>query len=324
MGRSVVNEVKQNSVKYIEISSDHQGRRLDNYLFSVLKKIPKTRVYKMIRKGEVRIDGRRVKQDYRLQAGENLRVPPVYTYQSEMNIEPDSKVVEMIKNNILYKDRNLVILNKPSGMVVHGGTRQSYGVIEAVRKIFKDEASSIQLVHRLDKETSGVLMLARNMQYLTFLHDQFKAKSIRKVYKALLCGHLEKDWIKVDLPLLKNSLKSGERLVKVSDDGKDAETIFKLERHVGEMSFVEIELTTGRTHQIRVHANALGFPVAGDQKYGDKDQNKKMSKTGLNRLFLHAYEISVPGSEEYEPVSVSAPLPDDLSEYLNSIVTVPK
>jgi len=319
-----VNEVKQNSVKYIEISADHQGRRLDNYLFSVLKKIPKTRVYKMIRKGEVRIDGKRVKQDYRLQAGENLRVPPVYTYQSEMNIEPDSKVVEKIKNSILYKDRNLVILNKPSGMVVHGGTRQSYGVIEAVRKIFKDEASSIQLVHRLDKETSGVLMLARNMQYLTFLHDQFKAKKIRKVYKALLCGHLEKDWIKVDFPLLKNSLKSGERLVKVSDDGKDAETIFKLERHIAEMSFVEIELTTGRTHQIRVHANALGFPVAGDQKYGDKDKNKKMRKSGLNRLFLHAYEISVLGSEKYKPVSVSAPLPDDLSEYLNLMVTAPK
>ncbi len=283
---------KQKSVKYVEINADHEGRRVDNYLFSIFKNI-----------------------------GETVRLPPVFEQASRDKAVPGNRAVELIKQNIIYKDSNVIILNKPSGMVVHGGTGQDFGVIEAVRKLFVDAENSIQLVHRLDKETSGVLMLARNMQYLKFLHEQFKAKKVLKIYKALLCGHISENEIKIDLPLSRNKISSGERMVAVDEQGKHAETIFKLEKYVGNMSLVDVVLTTGRTHQIRVHSSELGHSVAGDSKYGSKIDNKILRKYGLKRLFLHAYRINVPGNDKYRPVEAVAPLPDDLAVVLQSLQT---
>ncbi|NNE37638.1 MAG: RluA family pseudouridine synthase [Gammaproteobacteria bacterium] len=256
-----------------------------------------------------------------MQEGEKLRVPPVYEQSSGDKIVPGSKSVELIKKNILYKDTNVIILNKPSGMVVHGGTGQAFGVIESVRKLFRDEDNCIQLVHRLDKETSGILMLARNMQYLKFLHKQFKDRQVYKLYKALLCGHIPDRVMRIELPLARNTVSSGERMVAVDAGGKQAQTIIKLEKYVGNDSLVEVELTTGRTHQIRVHASEQGYPVAGDGKYGDKKYNKYLNKYGLKRLFLHAYKMRVPGNDNYRPVEVTAPIPEDLSAVLQSLQT---
>jgi 23S rRNA pseudouridine955/2504/2580 synthase len=313
--------LRHKSVEYVLISADQAGRRIDNYLYSSLQHIPRSRIYQMIRRGEVRIDGRRVKQGYRLQEGERLRIPPVSLRENAVPEQPRQYLLDMIENNIVYDDHDLLIVNKPPGIVVHGGTGRSFGVIELLRILLKQEQSSLQLAHRLDRDTSGILLIARNMHYLAYLHECFKNRRIKKTYKALLKGRLEQRITHIDKALTRNIKRGGERLSSVDSTGKLAETIFTRLEFIRDSTLAEVEIKTGRTHQIRVHAAFIQHPLAGDDKYGIKTYNKMLRKAGLKRLFLHAESITIPAYKNKRAVTVSIPLADDLQAFLLGLKT---
>ena len=313
--------ITHNSVMYVEISADHAGRRIDNYLFSVLQDVPRSRIYQMLRKGEVRVNSKRVKQGYRLQEGEKLRIPPV-SHKSEISHElPRPYLLDIIKKSIIYDDEILMVINKPSGVVVHGGTGASFGVIEILRILKKDNIGTLQLAHRLDRDTSGILLISKSMRFLTFLHECFKNRKIKKNYKALLKGQLDKDMLRVTNSLARNIVRGGERLSSVADEGKQAETVFKKIKLINDSTLVDVNIKTGRTHQIRVHAESINHPIAGDEKYGNKIYNKNMKKSGLKRLFLHAESITIPAYNGNKPFVINAPLADELSLFLKSYAT---
>ena len=303
-------------VKYTKIDAQQAGRRIDNFLYSQLQGIPRSRIYRMLRKGEVRVDGRRVKQDYRLKEGQQVRIPPVNLLPQTPGPAPSSYLLDLLRNSIVYEDKGLLAINKPAGLVVHSGTGRSYGVIELLRIIKGDEAKQLQLVHRLDRETSGVLLVAKDMRTLSLLHDIFRGREVRKFYQALLIGHLHRKTLRVDLPLTRNRLKSGERLSRVNEHGKGALTIFQQVRRIKDTTLVDVEIYSGRTHQIRVHAAAIGHPVVGDEKYGSHDQNRKFKRYGLKRQFLHASSISLPEYNGEKSFTIRAPLAGDLVEFL--------
>ena len=307
---------KQINVRYVEISAEHADRRIDNYLYSELAPIPRSRIYQMIRRGEVRVDGKRIKPGYRLQPGDKIRIPPVLYQKKSLCETPKQNLLEMVQNCIIYDDKNLLALNKPSGLVVHAGSGKTFGVIELLRTVRQHQNEKLQLVHRLDRDTSGILLVAKNMLYLRFLHECLKEKKIKKNYKAILKGRLEED-ITVNKPLSRNLMRSGERLSRVSEMGKNAETIIMKDNIINDVSFVDIEIKTGRTHQIRVHTASINHPVAGDDKYGDRIFNRQMKKAGLNRLFLHASSIEIPAFKAKNNIRINAPLPDDLRLFLS-------
>jgi 23S rRNA pseudouridine955/2504/2580 synthase len=223
----------------------------------------------------------------------------------------------MIKNSVIYEDANLLALNKPAGLVVHGGTGRTYGVIELLRLLYPAEADKLQLAHRLDRETSGVLLVTRDLRYLAALQDCFREGRIHKDYQALLKGKPARKVIRVDKPLGRNIMRSGERISSINDTGKQARTTFKEVRVIKDTWLADIEIETGRTHQIRVHAASLGHPVAGDEKYGDKSFNKRLRRAGLNRLFLHACRVRIPALGSGKALSLSAPLPADLTDFID-------
>ena len=310
------------SVKYVEINADHAGRRIDNYLFSALQDVPRSRIYQMLRKGEVRVNSKRVKQGYRLQEGEKLRIPPV-SHKSDINPElPRQYLLDIINKSIIYDDDNLMVINKPSGIVVRGGTGRSFGVIEILRILQKDKIGTLQLAHRLDRDTSGILLISKNMKFLTFLHECFKNRQIKKSYKALLKGQLDKDMLTVRNSLARNIIRGGERLSSIADEGKQAETVFKKIKLINDSTLVDVNIKTGRTHQIRVHAESISHPIAGDEKYGNKIFNKKMKNSGLKRLFLHAESITIPAYKGKKLFAINAPLADELSLFLKSYSTI--
>lgn len=311
-------ENPSNSAKIIEISQDQADQRLDNLLLSQLKGVPKSHIYRLLRSGQVRVNKGRKKPGYRVQPGDTVRIPPVRTASREPAAIPDT-VLELLKNAVLFENDDILVLNKPSGIAVHGGSELRFGIIEAMRRLRPDQY--LELVHRLDRETSGCLVLAKNRATLDLLHaalrDEAAASTgrVEKTYLALLAGRWELGSKTVDLPLRKVR-RGGEHRVEILEDGQRAVSHFKLVQQYRNASLVQVQIDTGRTHQIRVHAAACGHPVAGDARYGDAACNREIRKSGLNRLFLHASHIVLPLGEG---ISVHAPLSEELSKLLDNI-----
>jgi 23S rRNA pseudouridine955/2504/2580 synthase len=306
----------QQKAYFIEIAIDRIGQRIDNFLVSQLKGVPKSHIYRILRKGEVRVNKGRVKADYRLKAGDLVRIPPIR--QSEKpKVQPGNNLLELIDRSILFEDKRFLVINKPPGMAVHGGSGISFGVIEALRAL-RPESPYFELVHRLDRDTSGCLLIAKKRSALRQLHELFRTDQVQKQYLALVRGPWSGGKRKVDAPLRKNVLKSGERMVEIQPDGKEAVSYFELIERYQSACLMRIILKTGRTHQIRVHAAHIGHPVAGDQKYGDASFNQRMRALGLNRLFLHAAYLSFELPERGE-ISVTAPLSDELNGFLQKL-----
>ncbi|MGH1460662.1 MAG: 23S rRNA pseudouridine(955/2504/2580) synthase RluC [Neptuniibacter sp.] len=283
-----------NKVQFLEISEGNEGQRIDNFLVTKLKGVPKTLIYKIIRKGEVRVNKKRIKPEYRLQLGDLVRIPPVRVAEPKAPVAIGDKLLKKLEAAVLYEDDDLIVVNKPSGLAVHGGSGISLGLIESFRQM-RPNASFLELVHRLDRDTSGCILLAKKRSALKLMHESLKKSTITKIYHALVVGSWSERKKRVDAPLRKNELKSGERIVKVMADGKSSLTEYKvLERYGRLATLVEARPITGRTHQIRVHCQHSGHPIVGDQKYGRDADNSAMKNAGFTRLMLHAAELRFP------------------------------
>ena len=280
----------QSSVKFVEITSEYSTQRIDNFLFTLLKGVPKSRIYRIIRKGEIRINGSRIKPDYKLNEGDKIRIPPVRIAEREALSFPSKKLQYLLEKNILYEDDTLIVLDKPSGLAVHGGSGVKLGLIEALRLI-RPKTDYFELVHRIDRETSGCLIVAKKRSTLRYMQEQMRNKRISKVYLALATGKWPRGMRRIDLPLMAFEQKTGEKIVRVNSKGKKSVTIFSVMKRYRNFTLLEASLETGRTHQIRVHAQHIGCPLAGDSKYGLDDINKDIRKSGLKRMFLHAFKI---------------------------------
>jgi 23S rRNA pseudouridine955/2504/2580 synthase len=279
----------QNSVRYLTIIPEEDGQRLDNYLLRVLKGVPKSHIYRIIRSGEVRINSKRVKPSDRLVAGDAIRVPPIRTAQTKVG-EPSPGLSAFLLNNIIFEDERLLVLAKPAGLAVHGGSGLSLGVIEAMRQI-RPDLTYLELVHRLDKETSGCLLLAKKRSCLRAIQALLEAREVQKTYWAVVVGAWKgRSPLEVDVPLLKSILQSGERMVFADPAGKSSQTQFKLLENYADACWVEAQPKTGRTHQIRVHAAKIGHPILGDQKYS-KVQTLPALRDLKARMYLHAHAI---------------------------------
>lgn len=309
------------SVQLLTISDDEAGQRLDNFLLAKLKGVPKSLIYRIVRKGEVRVNKGRTKPEYKLQADDVVRIPPVRV--AEKNDAPISnklqKVAEL-EQHILFEDDVLLVLNKPSGTAVHGGSGLSFGVIEALRAL-RPQARFLELVHRIDRDTSGILLVAKKRSALRALHEQLRDKTVQKDYLALVRGQWQTHVKQIQAPLLKNELASGERIVKVHSDGKPSETRFRIEERYEAATLVKASPITGRTHQIRVHTQYAGHPIACDDKYGDVEFDQKMRALGLNRLFLHAYAIRFIHPKNGEEMVITAPLDKQMKSVLANLRT---
>ena len=297
---------------------EEAGQRVDNYLTKHLKGVPKSHIYRILRSGEVRVNSRRIGPVYRVLAGDRLRLPPVRTAQSAA--APRHAPVSRFQADVIYEDDVLLVIDKPAGVAVHGGSGIARGVIEELR-VQRPQAPFMELVHRLDRETSGVLLLAKRRSALTDLHRQLREGRVRKLYRVLVKGDWRDGKRSVKLPLHKHVLASGERRVRVGDDGLPAHTVFRLQRGWRDYSLLEAELKTGRTHQIRVHLSHLGYPIAGDDKYGDFALNKQLAKQGLKRMFLHASQAVITHPQTGVPLTLEAPLPRELREFLEGLDT---
>jgi 23S rRNA pseudouridine955/2504/2580 synthase len=305
------------TVRFIEVAENSVGQRLDNFLMTQLKGVPKSHIYKIIRRGEVRINKGRTKNVYRLKLNDLVRVPPVKTDDRDTSI-PAKWILSSFEERVLFEDDDLIVLNKPSGIAVHGGTANSHGVIEALRFLRPNERY-LELVHRLDKATSGCLLIAKNRKMLNGLQTLLRNRKINKTYTALLCGVIHKQVVKVNAPLEKRTLESGEHRVRVHPDGKKSETVFERLTQYKNATLVSASPKTGRTHQIRVHAKHLGHPIAGDERYSSPSQYKQYRENGLKRLFLHASKLSFIHPFNEERVSFEAPLDAELEKFIKTL-----
>jgi len=296
----------------VEVDEDQAGQRLDNFLVRLLKGVPKSHLYRMLRTGQVRVNSRRVDASYRLLDGDRVRVPPVRT--AAPSAVPRNRGPALTRHT-LFEDDWILALDKPAGTAVHGGSGISLGIIEQLR-LERPELRFLELVHRLDRETSGVLLLAKKRSALTNLHAQIREGSTRKCYLTLVKGAWRDDRRHVRLALHKYVTAGGERRVSVEEGGQHAHTVFNLERLLGEYTLLQAELKTGRTHQIRVHLAHLGFPIVGDDKYGDFALNKSLAKQGLKRMFLHAAVLGFQHPDSGEWLELRAPLSTDLTGFL--------
>ena len=298
-----------NTVQWLRIGPEAQGQRIDNFLLRHLKGVPKSKIYNILRKGEVRVNRGRIKPDYRLREGDQVRLPPLRQSHKEAPARPSEQLIQRLRDSIVLEDDQLLVLNKPSGIAVHKGSGIRCGVIEALRELYP-QWPFLELAHRLDRDTSGCLVLAKNPEILRNIHRALQSPDSQKRYLVLLRGHWQEGDKIITLPLRKNTLRGGERMVVVDQSGKFAQSRFTPVTLKRTASLLEVTISTGRTHQIRVHAASLGYPVAGDQKYGDPVFNTTMRSYGLQRLFLHAHSLilPLPGRE----LAVDAPLPDDL------------
>lgn len=311
-----------NGVREFRVDEASSGQRIDNFLFRSLKGVPKSRIYRILRKGEVRVNRGRVKPDYRLQPGDMIRVPPVRVSERPRAPRPHDQVIRRVEDAVLYEDSGFIILNKPAGLAVHGGSGLSYGVIEALRAS-RPKAPFLELAHRLDRDTSGCLVIAKKRSALRHFHELLRTNGVDKRYLALVRGAWTGGRREIRAPLRKNVLRSGERVVRVSPDGKPTLSIFEpVAIYNGEATLVQVRLVTGRTHQVRVHAAHSGHPIAGDEKYGDAEFNKAMEKKGLKRLFLHAGELSFPLPGTNAALTVQAPLDPALEAVLAELETI--
>ncbi len=309
--------MKKNQAKQLLITSDVEGQRIDNFLMRQLGRVPKSRVYQMIRKGEVRVNKGRVKQTYKLLEGDSVRIPPIYLEERSQPIITDDKKRRILEA-IVYEDSSMLIINKPAGLSVHSGSNQPTGVIEIFRQA-SDEYKKLELVHRLDKDTSGCLMLAKDRKSLRHLHHAIQHDEIKKTYLTLLAGRIDKKTTRVDKPLSKEQTNTDNQRVSINNSGKKAVTVFHLQKKFEHSSLMEVELLTGRTHQIRVHSAYLGHPILGDNKYGDKASNQAFRKLGLRRLFLHASQLNFVSPATGNIQHVNAPLDQQLELVLSKL-----
>ena len=317
--------ISKDSVSLITVAEHEAGQRLDNYLIKILKGVPKSHIHRIIRAGEVRLNKKRCKPDSRIQTGDLLRIPPVRTAEKQRSSENRAQTVPAREFTIIYEDDALLVIDKPAGIAVHGGSGVSFGVIEQIRRA-RPEARYLELVHRLDKDTSGLLMIAKKRSALVKLHEAIRNDHPKKIYLALGVGKLPNDSFHVKLPLFKYTGAQGEKMVRVSEDGQSAHTIFRvlnrfsddLLHQVGlsHLTLVQATLKTGRTHQIRVHLQSQQCPIAGDERYGDYQANKRLQKLGLKRMFLHAAELHLDHPLTGEKLILKAPLPQDLAQFV--------
>jgi 23S rRNA pseudouridine955/2504/2580 synthase len=309
-------ELSKESASWHEVEEESAGQRLDNYLTKLLKGVPKSHIYRILRSGEVRINSRRAAPGYRIQIGDRLRLPPVRTARPA--VARPQRPGQRLNAEVLYEDDYLLAIDKPAGVAVHGGSGISRGVVEQLR-LERPEARFLELAHRLDRETTGVLLLAKRRPALTELHRQLREGRVQKIYCALVKGSWRDETRNVALPLHKYVSSSGERRVSVRQDGAAARTVFHLRRNWAGFSLLEAELKTGRTHQIRVHLAHLGFPIAGDDKYGDFALNRELTKQGLKRMFLHASRVALTHPHTGAALRLEAPLPADLRDFVSRL-----
>ena len=304
--------------QFLTITEEEAGQRIDNYLLRICKGVPKSHVYRILRSGEVRVNKGRIDQMYRLAEGDVVRVPPIRIAEKSSNQQaPGAEFA------VVFEDPHLLVIDKPAGVAVHGGSGVSYGVIEQLRAA-RPQAKFLELVHRLDRETSGLLLIAKKRSALTNLHDQMRDGVTDKRYLAAVAGDWTNKRQHVKLPLHKFTTPDGERRVVVQAGGQEAHTIFNLKRKWQDFALLEAELKTGRTHQIRVHLASSGFPILGDEKYGDFALNKQLQKANdtrgaLKRMFLHAYQITFTHPDTGQPLTLRAPLPAECDRFLVSL-----
>lgn len=309
------------SVRHVLVTRSEQGQRVDNFLLKTLKGVPRSHVYRLVRTGQVRVNGGRVRPHTRLSAGDEVRVPPWRGPQPGRTVAVPSQLRARLAQAVVYEDANWLVLNKPSGLAVHGGSGLNFGLIEAVRQ-WRSEAGSWELAHRLDRETSGCLLIAKERSALRAFHGALREGRVHKEYNALLIGAWRGGAQDVERALVKNRLRGGERMVERAPEGERglaARSRFVPQRVWPQASLVTVCIATGRTHQIRVHAAGLGMPVAGDDKYGDRGANRDMRALGLKRLFLHARRLAFDLPPAVGALDVTAPLPSDLEAVLAAL-----
>jgi 23S rRNA pseudouridine955/2504/2580 synthase len=306
-------------VRFYTIDADDEGQRIDNFLLRTLKGVPKSHLYRLMRKGEIRVNKKRIKPVYKLLAQDIVRVAPIRISEKTAEVSTGLKIVSELEQQILFEDDRLIVINKPSGMAVHGGSGLSFGLIEALRSL-RPDAKMLELVHRLDRDTSGCLVVAKKRSALRHLHEQLRSKTVQKFYHALVKGHWPDKLTRVTSPLKKNDLKSGERVVVVDNiNGKPSETRFRvLERYRG-CTLVRAFPVTGRTHQIRVHCQTSNHSIAMDSKYGHEQFDEDMQSKGLKRLFLHAASIEFTHPKTEQRLKVEAPLEPSLEKLLSKL-----
>ena len=309
------NSDQMRGVRFVQVDKELAGQRIDNFLRRELPGVPKSRLYRILRRGEVRVNGGRVRAPYKLIDGDEVRIPPVRV-SAEPSAPPAGRI-KSLESAVLFEDQRMLVLNKPSGVAVHGGSGISHGAIEIMRAA-RPQCRDLSLVHRLDRETSGCLVIAKRRSALRALHECFREGRVEKNYLALVQGDWQLGERKIDAPLLVEHRKNGERHVVVNNAGKSARTVFRLSRTYGQYSLLQCQPETGRTHQIRVHTLHAGHPIAGDDRYGDKEENAEVARLGLKRLFLHAQSIAFPDDSGNE-LHFTAPLPEDLDQFLQKI-----
>ncbi len=305
------------------ITEQEAGQRIDNFLMRHFKSVPRSRVYRLLRKGEVRVNKKRVDAEYRMAAGDEVRLPPVRLESSEEPGRPSTSLQELIEKSVIFQDKHLLVINKPPGVAVHGGSGMSFGVIEALRASRPRE--TLELVHRLDRDTSGCLCVARDRATLVALHALIRGSGMHKTYLGLVAGSWQLGAKRIDAPLATDGRSHGERHVRVAPAGKSSVSLFKPVQFFGSAAtLMEVDIPTGRTHQIRVHAAFAGHPLLGDDKYGDRERNAEFKRLGLKRIFLHAQSVAFDWPGSGVPFHASAPLPEDLVAVLDAIAVTPR
>ncbi len=325
-------------VKLRTVTADEAGQRIDNFLMRHFKSVPRSRVYRLVRKGEVRVNRKRVDAEYRIQEGDEVRLPPVRIEAGDEFLRdslgpegtghassgrggprvPSSSLIELVERAIIFQDKHLLVIDKPAGVAVHGGSGMSFGVIEALRASRPRE--TLELVHRLDRDTSGCLLVARDRSTLTALHALIRNGGMHKTYLGLVAGSWQLGTKRIDAPLATDNRQHGERHVRVATAGKESVSVFKPVQFFGALAtLMEVDIPTGRTHQIRVHASFAGHPLLGDDKYGDRERNAELKRHGLRRTFLHAQSVAFEWPGSGVPFHASAPLPAELAAVIDAI-----
>jgi 23S rRNA pseudouridine955/2504/2580 synthase len=306
-------------VQFITVDSEDEGQRIDNFLLKTLKGVPKSMIYRLLRKGEIRVNKKRKKPEYKLLDQDVLRIAPIRVAEKSNTVSTNLNVVSNLEKQILFEDERLLVINKPSGMAVHGGSGVNFGLIEALRAL-RPEARMLELVHRLDRDTSGCLVIAKKRSALRHIHQQLRDKKVQKFYYALVKGRWSDKLTRVNDGLRKNDLKSGERVVLVDNiEGKASETRFKVLQRFQSSTLVRAFPVTGRTHQIRVHCQVKGHAIAGDAKYGHTEFDSEMKNLGLKRLFLHAASIEFTHPLTLARIKIEAPLEPSLQSLLDKL-----
>jgi 23S rRNA pseudouridine955/2504/2580 synthase len=303
------------------VTDQEAGQRIDNFLMRHFKAVPRSRVYRLLRKGEVRVNRKRVDAEYRIAAGDEVRLPPVRIDHTDQPMRPSGSLQELIERSVIYQDKHLLVIDKPAGVAVHGGSGMSHGVIEALRA--SRDRETLELVHRLDRDTSGCLLIARDRATLVSLHGLIRNGGMHKTYMALVSGSWQLGTKRIDAPLATDSRRQGTRHVAVASAGKESVSVFKPVQFFGSLAtLMEVDIPTGRTHQIRVHAQYAGHPLLGDDKYGDHERNAELKKHGLKRTFLHAQSLAFEWPGSGVPFHVSSPLPPELAGVLDAITPI--